>query len=485
VFARGFSKSRFRTVGILEDVRLAFVPELFQKRMATDAMTASRLNTLVLKRTCDACGASKVKCDGDQPCTRCVSRGIDCFYRARKKRLGKQDLPIADTSMIKKVRQPAIDVQVNKVNEEADKNSAKMLDAIKKKSSTVLKPQEKRSWTVFFSLYKNYNAGCVRFWFERQFARLQMRLEKENMIELLMMLRIWAKSLDVDYEHVRDRASVCMQELAKPDSVATSLVGNGGLHLHISGKVGCCGGHETHVNPSEATHQNIQSFINLGDDIPRVDMSTSGNFPEDVANVTINGAFENIFGFTQDEVNKMTRVTGSGLLPWGGDILCLVVPNENDIFAFMQIIAINLNWKEMGGFSFTQFPLVRESPSVHVIACSPAGSLSPVPFLVKCLHREFVDVKSGVSLQVTMTFEPMVPIFKPGIGIQPISPNTAQVYDEELPIADNKVGTTNSQNRVESPPDVYFPDVDMGVADEVFLKDLLDFARFDGTEDAF
>lgn len=37
-----------------------------------------------LRRTCDSCTISKIKCDGGQPCKRCQRRRSQCVYREKK-----------------------------------------------------------------------------------------------------------------------------------------------------------------------------------------------------------------------------------------------------------------------------------------------------------------------------------------------------------------------------------------------------------------
>ena len=144
-------------------------------------------------------------------------------------------------------------------------------------------------------------------------------------------------------------------------------------------------------------------------------------------------------------------------------MLCLVAPNETDVFAFIQVCAINLNWKFLLTLDRVKFPLVREVPLAHIVPVSTTYSSSSVPCLMKCVHREVVDLHEGLSLEVTMTFEPLVPLAT--MSDEPSS-STTQQFKQELPLADN--------NKVEVPEGIFFPDVDL---DNVFMQELSDFAR--------
>jgi hypothetical protein len=358
-----------------------------------------------------------------------------------------------------------------------------------KSQTVVLQPHERRSWTVFFSLYKNYSAGCGRFWFERQFARIQLRLEKANRPDLLSTLRAWAKHLDVDWSKVQDRFAICMQLLADPTSKASVMHTCGGLHLHVGGAVAhthapTCDHHERFLSPQEAARSPVTSLIAVNPDAAQLKMTTAGRFPEDIAVVTVNPQFEQLFGLSQDVVTKMTQIMGSGLLPWGGDLLCMVVPNEADVFAFMQICAINLNWMSL--CSQSKFPVVREVPSVHVFTVNTARVATPIPCLVKCVHRELIDLERGITLDVTMTFEPMVQLQSLSAASS-TSPTTPQQFEQELPLADDGFfvdgNPSNGLKTVSGYADptideVFFPDIDIQVGDDdEFLGELLDFAR--------
>jgi hypothetical protein len=474
-------------------------------------------NVTTINRTCDACSISKVKCSGTQPCTRCTSRGVDCFYRARKKRsvknisnassnknnsssseLLKKVKPLSSTSGVK--NPPSLASSSSSpssttvtspttmtTNKGADlTSSAGMLPPNWDSKRYLLSQQERKSWTVFFSLYRNYGANCMRFWFERQLLRMKLRLQKSPQKgELLALLDGFAESLDVDFEKVKERGACCQKAMNDPNSNAAKLAHQGGLHLHVDCKVGTHCDHSAKImDPAAAARTPVGDLLDHRPTTARLKITTSGKFPDDVASVTVNEAFESLFGLSQSNVAESINVMGSGLLPWGGDALCSIVPSNADIFAFMQICAINLNWSFIT-LDKSKFPIVREVPSAHVMAVQTSRVAEAVPCLVKCVHREFIDLCDGGDMEITMTFEPLVPLPEPTTfsnSNMVASPNSARLFEQELPLADDETGD-NVESGLQAlelnENEIFFPEVDLNSADDTFLKDLLDFARID------
>lgn len=443
-----------------------------------------------VKRSCNSCTASKVKCSGTHPCTRCVSRKIDCFYRPRKKRIQVNSTPTQQDTT-KKQRDTAVNSSAVSTT---DVKST--LAELSKGHASFLQPHEKRAWVVFFSLYRNYNAGCARFWFERQFARIKLRLERAGRFDMLDTLRQWSRRLDIDYDAVQDRGSRCLKALADPKCGGAMLVSCGGLHLHVDGKIAhCCGSTPERVfSEKDANRPRLDDLFVTGPGSACVKLEFSGTYPEDYAMATVNSEFEQIFGLTQKQVNDKVKLMGSGLLPWGGDFLALLAPNEADVFAFMQVCAISLNWSFLGR-SKDEFPLVREVPSAHVFPLSVVNCAEPVPCLVKCVHREHVDFTNGIQIQISLSFEPLMPV--QAANLSSGSPTDSTIA-RELPIADDdsscrQQDSSSAATPMEDvdaaedafgPDDILFPDLELqGGDDDLFFQDLLEFARISDARD--
>lgn len=435
-----------------------------------------------IKRSCNSCTASKVKCSGAHPCTRCVSKNIDCFYRPRKKRVQVPSTAAQEDTLKKQKDTAAIPPAVSVTDVKTT------IAELSKGSASFLQPHEKRAFVVFFSLYRNYNAGCARFWFERQFARIKLRLERAGRYDMLDMLRQWSRRMDIDYDAVQDRGGRCLKALQDPKSGGSVLVSCGSLHLHVEGKIAhCCGSAAERVfSEKDANRPRLDDLFATGPGSACVKLEFSGTYPEDYAVATVNSEFEQVFGLTQKQVNDKVKLMGSGLLPWGGDFLALLAPNEADVFAFMQVCAISLNWSFLGRRK-EEFPLIREVPSAHVFPLSVANSPEPIPCLVKCVHTEHVDLATGIRIQITMSFEPLMPI--PVANSSSASPTDSTIA-RELPIADDDFykhqdSSSSAFDEFETDDtlgshDILFPDIELqGADDDEFFQDLLEFAKID------
>jgi len=143
---------------------------------------------------------------------------------------------------------------------------------------------------------------------------------------------------------------------------------------------------------------------------------------------------------------------------------------------------INLNWKILTK-NKAEFPLVREVPSAHVIPFMTPHASYAVPCLMKCVHREFIDGQTGLSLKIVMNFEPLQPIIPaatPASSASVATPNSA--FEHDLPLADDTDASTSEFAEGEFVADdngmeEYFPDVPLSTGDETFLEELLAFAR--------
>ena len=436
---------------------------------ALQGLSASNSVGLTIKRTCDSCAASKVKCSGAQPCTRCQNRGIDCFYRARKKRIST------------KVRSADAEKRPKDQGEESESTSASVvtiLNDLSAQSMHILRPHERRSWVVFFALYKNYIAGCARLWFERQLARLYKRLERTNRPELSQALERWTSDVGIDFDRVRDRYAKCVQIFEDPHSIHSKLANFGWLHLHVDGCVMSSNGHEpTLLTPTEAALRSIETIFGADPSVARLRLRTVGQYPNDIPVVEVNLEYERLFGISQARINELLSDMGSLLLPWGGDMLSFVVPDESDIFAFMQICSINL------GFRFTfdkdlKLPVVREAPSAHVIPVMAAGSSRTVPCLLKCLHREWLDT-SAVSMEVTMLFQPLSSLAQSEAREPEMT--TRNLVASSMPSAQTLSADNVCSSGTSSVPrseEVIFPDLNIdGGEDDTFVQEILHFAR--------
>eukprot|EP00924_Labyrinthula_sp_SR-Ha-C_P016872 maker-scaffold_6-snap-gene-17.25-mRNA-1 protein AED:0.19 eAED:0.19 QI:81/1/1/1/0.25/0.2/5/265/382 len=297
----------------------------------------------MMKKSCDSCTASKVKCVGGCPCNRCTKKTIPCIFSPRKKR--------AQVKGRKSTKSGNVE------NEFQD----------------YLEPWEKRCWTVFFTLFKNYSDNSASFYFGVQLRKLRNRLEAGNKnSKLLQRLQSWLSSINLDMKEV-DRSM--FDHKASLDKIQRNLLGK-------------CKGTVEDNNKFSA-----QEAIYPTDGVPYVKMSIPflkclEPDPESLT-ISCNEAFTDVFGLTASDFHQQFKKSYGGYLPWGADILSRILHRSDDLLAFVQIIAIKYN-----NFERPKRPFVRSTPSTHVFKVNLADGTKKDAY-IKCLHRENVfDVMS-------------------------------------------------------------------------------------------
>ena len=122
------------------------------------------------RSVCDECVTAKVKCNGKNPCERCAKRGIHCHYRPIKSRKSvKKDLLSSDAN-------PNDYSEVDLMAQAYAENKGGQLHQ--------LADYERKTWAVFFSLFKQFRHGCSAFWFRRQCESTQSMLLALSLFEL-------------------------------------------------------------------------------------------------------------------------------------------------------------------------------------------------------------------------------------------------------------------------------------------------------------
>ena len=137
---------------------------------------------VILRTSCDACTTSKIKCSGGGQCTRCQRKNVACFYLPRQRRG-----PRTKRTYEKKLK-PEMLVKDAKVDPTSALNA--------------LEVREKRSWSVFFSLYKRFNTSGSRVWFNRQLNKMRNYFERQNNTNALKRLTSWMEALNIDLDEM-------------------------------------------------------------------------------------------------------------------------------------------------------------------------------------------------------------------------------------------------------------------------------------------
>jgi len=353
---------------------------------------------LTLKSSCDACTRSKVRCTGEDPCTRCVRKGLQCFYSPKKKRGPAK----------RKERAALVGNQPVLVSTLVDGNT---------KGMASLGSHERRSWSVFFTLYKHYAISCSLFWFNRQLYKMQQFLRKQGKTDALKRLSSWMAALNIDEDELAVKVEACTAKIkewgiegqAKKDAEAEKAIvmsqdtarhlnaGNP-FHLRVNGSI-------PDVTAFSSTPE-AEPLGDFGEDVEDAFLKFSVDYlnPGAEPKVIVNDAFVELMGYGGEEIEKELVKSGGGFLPWGGDVLSRILINESDLLSFVQILAIKFN--TLGRPDF--YPIVREIPSCHMFQINWRGlkEFGPRQCMVNCRHRERIGNYES-SLDVFMSFKPV------------------------------------------------------------------------------
>jgi len=358
---------------------------------------------LTLKSSCDACTASKVKCSGEDPCTRCVKKGVSCFYSPKKKR-----------GPMKRERSMLVSNQpmVIKSSIEGSTNGLSSLGS-----------HERRSWSVFFTLYKYYGVSCSLFWFNRQLHKMRLYLLKQNKKDALKRLSSWMEALNIDEEELAGKVEACnlkLKEWGKSAEEASAAApkkriqwnradainlnrGSAPFHLRVNGE------YNAPITPSDnastTTPGDIIGSLDFSEGAePGLQFSVDYLRPSSNSKVYTNSSFAELMGYDAKDIERDLEESGGGFLPWGGDVLSRILVNESDLLSFVQILAIKFN--ALG--KPEEWPVVRTMPSVHIFDINHASAKDhgPIKAMVKCSHREVIADDES-TLHVFMSFAPL------------------------------------------------------------------------------
>lgn len=343
------------------------------------------MEPIALKKSCDFCTQSKVKCSGGYPCERCVTKGTQCFYSPRKKR-----------GAPKKTKRARAGEEVK----QGEAHSSNVIVTSSGFSSDIplgsLADWERRSWSVFFTLYKHYGTSCSLHWFNRQLNKMKIYLEKQGNKDSLRRLTAWMEALSIDIDALAEQITQCHIRCFKTATM---------VPLKVEGEA---------KDPENKTSTLLKKTDKRDDSTPFIQM-TVGYDPhmKDDVKVEANEAFAKVFGYSKDSIISQLEATGGGFLPWGGDILSRILTKEADLLAFVQILAIKFNSLGKPDFKKMSFPFVREVPSCHMFEVkikesSNSKNVVPANCLVKCVHREHLSTEKAY-LEINMEFSLMTP----------------------------------------------------------------------------
>jgi len=325
-------------------------------------MTSEDGEEVKLRSVCDACTSAKVRCNGKVPCERCLKRGIECHYLPFKSRGG--DKASSSTGNAKTSSKAAT---ARQSNAQAARHSTAHL------SDSMLDANEKKIWSVFFTLYRSFGKGCAQFWFKQQLFKMLRFLEGRagsdpSSSSALIRLKGWMGALGIDVQ-------------SPPD---------GGL-----------------TRPPHLKYQNIKTpFFQATVDelrnevarrrLPMLYVSREGC-------VEVNEAFVNTFVPDVPLMQRALEESAGGFLPWAGDLLARIFCRESDLILYIQGVANNLD--AIG--KPPTVPYIQAVPSMnilHVYKKTANGGVQDVLCVVRSVQMLHVD-PLNMSIETTVVFD--------------------------------------------------------------------------------
>jgi hypothetical protein len=311
-----------------------------------------------LRSVCDACTSAKVRCNGKMPCERCLKKSIECHYLPFKHRGGGGgDKPGANS-----IRGGG---GAGQQQLQAGQHPVQSISALSEsyfhRDDSILDEYERKTWSVFFTLYRSFGKGCSLFWFQQQLFKMLRFLE----------LRSRASASDT-------RASGALVRLK---SWMTAL----GIDIHSPP--------EPYPKPPHLKYENLRtprfqgSLLDLKSyaaerTIPMLNVDLDGK-------VTVNDAFSAEFAPTVEEMQAVLEDSAGGFLPWCGDLMARLVSREADLILYLQGVANNL---DMIGKP-QAYPNEQMIPSMNILRLTRKSGQEVICIVraVQCLH---VDVHS-------------------------------------------------------------------------------------------
>jgi len=361
-----------------------------------------------LKTTCDRCVSAKVKCDGIDPCAKCVAKGVSCFYRPRKLR---ESASVSRTVPI-----------VTQVGYgQTEKGYAPECN---------LAYKEKRSFAVFFTLFKHYNVSCSVYWFSRQLQKIRNFLTAHQKTQVLHRLDSWMETINLKPDEMNSRIAHCNEKMAHwgKDLRQDGIFRGNEFKDHSKAVVNIASPMFLQVK-GQLIEDSCSSVIResfMGDPdnlLPTLTCEIDFGVYKALPMVVSNKAFEDFFGLSAEFLIQDLNEIGGGILPWGGDVMAQILHHESDLLAWIQLLAIKFNAL---GFP-TSFPIERQIPSCNVFKVNwkQTDSQGPVACIIKSFHHEIMDDIS-TKLSVTFKFE--------AIGQQSIKRDSFHLFESvDLP----------------------------------------------------
>eukprot|EP00510_Aplanochytrium_minuta_P002570 CAMPEP_0184008914 /NCGR_PEP_ID=MMETSP0954-20121128/2274_1 /TAXON_ID=627963 /ORGANISM="Aplanochytrium sp, Strain PBS07" /LENGTH=459 /DNA_ID=CAMNT_0026288149 /DNA_START=247 /DNA_END=1626 /DNA_ORIENTATION=- len=316
-----------------------------------------------LKRACERCTKSKVKCEygrEQEPCKRCLRKGYVCVYRPKRKRGPQKD---------------------------KDKKKGKGPGSFDTACFSRVSSLERRIWSVFFTIFKHQNLMGSKYawcWFAQQLNKLDKYLQQTDNEDSRKMLKSWMEALNLDvHSIVSEYSSTC--------SFSSSMCG--GCSAEAIGPP-----IDRPIEPAQLHSVSQYSKERLSDDNSKPVLRSYNTDKGSV--VYVNAEFEKVFGLSSKDLQEILEWSGGGFLPWGGDLLAKIVSKvSNDT--------------------------VRQIPSTHIFDLWCVDEDGEVkcyqPYLLNSFHQETIRDHKEMTTEMRIEFQSVGPRVNATFGDHPVS----------------------------------------------------------------
>ena len=415
-----------------------------------------------LKKTCEECTKSKVRCSGPESeggiCLRCASRGTQCVFRSKMKR-GPQASDHSNSEKKQRKKRNNRKTKLNNEDEEDEDDDGEQDDhqvedeehhrpehdndnnlggnlTIKEErdlASAVLASEaasflyppeiswhERRCWNVFFSTFKhqstteNPTAWC---WFALQIEKLRKDLERIQNLAAIARLEAFVASVHI-------KMSSLSQQTIQHCIFAPQLCGGCSSVALASSQVPSASSSKTTI--SSAASMTVGKCVQFlkPTKFPYIEFEMDN---DGARIVLINELFTETFGHTKESLETTLAWSGGGgFLPWGGDLVSRLLWSEADVLVFLQVLAVKFQGlgPPIHDHENPSHVLNRELLSAYIFDVRVRNSCgvedTVIPCMVKSVHRETLV---GIELKITVMLE-FEPISEPVKG--PATPESSK-----------------------------------------------------------
>ncbi|GBG30785.1 Hypothetical Protein FCC1311_070052 [Hondaea fermentalgiana] len=387
------------------------------------------------KAACEACTKAKCKCNGKRPCLRCEKKNLVCVYAFKRRRgppknraLMRSDEPLAAPGTQSKLKLNA----KHKTDGETDRVASVTVD---------ISPYERRLWTVFFTIFRhqensfvdNEKRGIAWCWFARQLQLLRWHCKRTHNKQLSKMIESFLEAMNVKMksvlEAVKDECPVkpsCCAECSttimmhphkEPSFPVNEQAAQGTTELLKAEQESLAA-----VPPSkrfldmlDAHKNNTKASLEF----------LQYDYPAEY-DIRSNEAFARMFNLSDKALRDLITWSGSGFLPWGGDIIAKIIVTEEDLVTFLQIMS--LKFQSMGMKLEPEPGYVREVPSTHSfkfwVFSESEGLWRQRQCLLECCHRVYKKGKH-IESHIIFNFDNLgEPVDEDSKETEPISTET-------------------------------------------------------------